>query len=348
MASEDNKGTLSGSTVLVCGGAGFIGSNFIHYALEKYPDIQIVNYDKLTYAGNLDNLRDVEKDKQYEFIKGDIADLKHVLEVFEKYKPDYIINFAAETHVDRSVHENAAPFMWTNILGVQTLLEAVKKKGIKKGVFFSTDEVFGSVELEEERSFKEDDPFAPNVPYAAAKAGGDLLCRAYHVSFDLPIIVTHCCNNYGPYQYPEKLIPFFVFRALKGEPLPLYGDGKHVRDWIHVEDTCRAVDHIFDKGSAGGAYNIGTGCERSNMEVTKLILDHAGASEDLIKFVDERPGHDRRYSLDTTRIKKEVGWEPKYNFEQGLPKTIKWYKKNRDWVQSVVKKAKEFNRHIDL
>lgn len=347
MASKEKK-ALSDSTVLICGGAGFIGSNFIHYALEKYPDIQIINYDKLTYAGNLNNLQDVEKDKRYQFIKGDIADLSHVLEVFENYNPDYIINFAAETHVDRSVHENAAPFMWTNILGVQTLLEAVKKKGIKKGVFFSTDEVYGSVDLDEKRSFKEDDPFAPNVPYAAAKAGGDLLCRAYHVSFDLPIIVTHCCNNYGPYQYPEKLIPFFVFRALKGQTLPLYGDGKHVRDWIYVEDTCRAVDHIFDKGRPGRVYNIGTGDERSNLEVTRSILDHTGASEDLIKFVEERPGHDRRYSLDTTRIREEVGWEPKYDFEQALPKTIEWYKKNRDWVENIVKKAKKFNRHIDL
>lgn len=339
----DNK------TILICGGAGFIGSNYIHYLLDKYPNLEkVINLDKLTYAGNLDNLTDVEEDERYEFVKGDIADLKKVLEVFEEYDPDYLVNFAAETHVDRSVHENAAPFMWTNILGVQTLLEAIKRNGIEKGIFFSTDEVFGSVDLDEDRSFKEEDPFTPNVPYAAAKAGGDLLCRAYHNSFELPLIVTHSCNNYGPRQYPEKLVPFFAFRAMNERELPLYGDGKHVREWIHVHDTCQAVDRIFKKGEGGGVYNIGTGEEHSNLEITHHILDHVGASENLVKFVDERPGHDRRYSLDTTKIREEVGWEPDYKFREGLAHTLEWYEDNRGWVDNVLKKAKDFNRHIDI
>lgn len=336
-------------TVLVCGGAGFIGSNYIHRLLKEHSDIdKVINYDKLTYAGNPDNLSDIEDDKRYEFIKGDIADLESVLDVFEKHEPDYLVNFAAETHVDRSVHENAAPFMWTNILGVQTILEALKRKGIEKAIFFSTDEVFGSVDLDEDRSFKEGDPFEPNVPYAAAKAGGDLLCRAYHQSFDLPLIVTHSCNNYGPRQYPEKLIPFFAFRAMKERELPLYGDGKHVREWIHVEDTARAVDHIFKKGESGEVYNIGTGEEHSNLEITEHIIDHVGADKELVKFVDERPGHDRRYSLDTSKIREEIGWEPKHEFKDGLALTLEWYKKNKGWVENVLKKAKDFNRHIDI
>jgi len=332
--------------LLVCGGAGFIGSNFIHYMLRKYPGYKIINYDKLTYAGNLDNLKDVNKDPNYTFIKGDIADKEKLDEVFEKNKIDYVINWAAETHVDRSIHGGAREFLMTNVIGVHTLLEAVKKHQIKRFIQISTDETYGSVELDEDRSFSEETAFAPNVPYAAAKAGGDLMCRAYFRTHNVPVIVTHCSNNYGPYQYPEKMIPFFIFRGLAKENIPLYGDGKHVRDWIYVEDHCRAIDDILHKGKPGEVYNIGANQERHNIDVARAILKILGRQDNLITFVDDRPGHDRRYSLNISKISNEFNWGPTKVFEETLPEVIDWYLKNTWWIGGVKKRVKGFNLHI--
>ncbi len=333
-------------TIFVGGGAGFIGSNFIHYMLRKYPGYTIINYDKLTYAGNLDNLRDVEQNPHYKFVQGDISDPQQVEQVFTKYHIDYIVNWAAETHVDRSIHLGAREFLMTNVVGVHTLLEAAKRHKVEKMIQISTDETFGSVDLDEDRRFKEDTPFAPNVPYAAAKAGGDLMCRAYFKTHKVPVIVTHCSNNYGPYQYPEKMIPFFVFRALNKEKLPLYGDGKHVRDWIYVIDHCRAIDEILHKGVPGEVYNIGADQERHNLDVARAILKILGRKESLITFVDDRPGHDRRYSIDTSKIRKTLSWKPAKVFEDTLPSVIDWYLKNQWWVENVQARAKGFNLHI--
>jgi len=334
--------------ILVAGGAGFIGSNFIHYILENYPSYKIVNFDKLTYAGNLDNLKEIEKFSRYKFIKGDIADFAKVEKVFKEEKPDILVNFAAESHVARSVNENAAPFVITNVLGVQTLLEAAKRYGIKKYIQISTDEVYGELDLDEERSFKEDDPFRPNVPYAASKAGGDLMCRAYWESLKVPVIVTHCTNNYGPYQLPEKLIPLFTLRASKDKYLPVHGDGHLVRDWIYVLDHCRAIDAIIQKGKPGEVYNIGSGVEKEVLEITKLILDYLKKPYSLIKFVSNRPGNDIRYSLDTEKISRELGWRPKYKFEEALPQTVEWYLGNREWVKSLEKRFGEFDRYVQI
>jgi len=333
-------------TLLVCGGAGFIGSNFIHYMLRKYPNYKIVNYDKLTYAGNLDNLKDIENNLHYKFIQGDIADVEKIEAVFTKEKPDFAINFAAETHVDRSIHVGAREFLMTNVIGVHTILEAVKKFGTKKFIQISTDETFGSVDLDEDRHFKEDSPFAPNVPYAAAKAGGDLMCRAYFKTHKVPVIVTHCSNNYGPYQFPEKMIPFFIFRALAGEAIPLYGDGKHVRDWIYVEDHCIAIDELLHKGIPGDVYNIGADQERHNIDVAKAILKILGKNPNLLTYVQDRPGHDRRYSIDTTKIRKEIGWKPTKIFEKTLPNVIDWYLNNKWWIENIKKREAGFNLHI--
>jgi len=334
------------ATVLVCGGAGFIGSNFVRYMLQKYPKYKIVNYDKLTYAGNLDSLKDLEKNPHYKFIKGDISDEKQVENVFSKNKIDYVVNFAAETHVDRSIHGGAREFLMTNVVGVHTLLEAVKKHGIKRMIQISTDETFGSVDLDEDRHFKEDSPFAPNVPYAAAKAGGDLMCRAYHKTHKVPVMVTHCSNNYGSYQFPEKMIPFFLYKAMAGDKLPLYGDGKHVRDWIYVDDHCVAIDRILHDGKPGEVYNIGADQERNNIEVAKAILKILGKKDNLITFVGDRPGHDRRYSIDTTKMNGELKWKSTKTFEKTLPDVIDWYLNNQWWVDSVKNKEKGFNLHF--
>ncbi len=334
------------ATILVCGGAGFIGSNFIHYMLHKYPKYKIINYDKLTYAGNLDNLKGSEKNLHYKFIKGDIADEKKVDEVFSKNKIDYVISFAAETHVDRSIYGSAREFLMTNVIGVHTLLDAVRQYNTKKMIQISTDETFGSVDLDEDRHFKENSPFAPNVPYAAAKAGGDLMCRAYFKTHKVPVIVTHCSNNYGAYQYPEKMIPFFLFKALAKEKVPLYGDGKNVRDWIYVEDHCQAIDKILHSGNIGEVYNIGADQERHNIDVARAILKILGRKDSLLTFVDDRPGHDRRYSIDTTKISKEIGWKPTRIFEKTLPDVIDWYLKNKQWIKNIKKRAEGFNLHI--
>ena len=334
--------------LLVCGGAGFIGSNFVRYMVRKYPEYVIVNYDKLTYAGNMDNLRDIELEPNYKFVKGDIVDLDRVNEVIKRNKITHIINFAAETHVDRSIHGGAKEFVMTNTLGVQMLLDAARANAIDGMVNVSTDEVYGALELDEKRKFTESTPIFPNMPYAAAKAGGDLMCNAYWVTHKVPVIVTHCSNNYGPYQYPEKIIPYFIFKAMAGEKLPVYGDGLYVRDWIHVRDHAKALDLLLHKGKPGETYNIGSDNERSNLEITKMILKFLSKPEDQFESVEDRPGHDRRYSIDATKIKK-LGWKPDYprqRFEQGLRETISWYQSNTAWVENLWEKAKFANPHI--
>jgi len=330
--------------ILVCGGAGFIGSNFIRYMLKKYPDYSIVNFDKLTYAGNPDNVKDVseEFEDRYSFTEGDICNRELLTAVIKEHKIDHIVNFAAETHVDRSIHGDCTEFSRTNTIGVLTLLNVVRDsakgngKGIAQFVNVSTDEVYGSLELEDPGKFTEDSPFLPNMPYAAAKAGGDLMCRSYFVIHKVPIIVTHCSNNYGPYQYPEKLIPASVFRLLKDMPLLIHGDGLNVRDWIHVDDHCSALDILMHKGESGEVYNIGADNERNNLEIAKTILRLMGKPEDMLQFVEDRPGNDRRYAIDSVKIQK-MGWVPKYprdEFETGMKESIDWYLKNEDWVKN--------------
>ena len=348
MAQKTSE-TLNDTTILVCGGAGFIGSNFIHYILEKYPRARIVNLDKLTYSGNLDNLRDIARDRRYKFVKGDVAEAGDVARVFARYKPSHVINFAAETHVDRSIHVGSLEFIRTNVQGVFNILEAVKNSGwIKKYVQVSTDEVFGSLPLNSKNKFREDTAFAANVPYSATKAGGDLLCRAYHTTWKVPVVVTHCSNNYGPYQYPEKLIPFFTVRMLEGKKLPLYGDGQNVRDWIHVLDHCAALELCLTKGGPGEVYNIGADNELSNKEIALLVLKEFGRDQSWLTYVPDRPGHDRRYAIDFGKIRRELGWRPKRKFKQAFRGTIKWYKENPDWIKRVQKKTGVFNPHIDL
>ncbi|MEK7496365.1 MAG: dTDP-glucose 4,6-dehydratase [Patescibacteria group bacterium] len=333
--------------ILVTGGAGFIGSNFIRHILQKYPDYQIVNFDKLTYAGNLDNLADLANNSQYSFIQGDIADQAKVDEVMAQGF-NAVVNFAAETHVDRSIHGGNRDFVLTNTLGVQTLLDAVRKYEVKKMVQISTDEVYGSLELDDNAQFTESTPFTPNAPYAAAKAGGDLLCRAAFKTYGTPVVVSHCSNNYGPYQFQEKLIPFFIFKALRSESLPLYGDGKNVRDWIYVLDHCAAIDLMLQKGVAGEVYNIGADNEKSNFEIANIILSELSKEDSLLTFVADRPGHDRRYAIDATKIKNELGWMPQYNFEKAIRETIEWYRDNEIWVKNIEdKKLKEINKHLN-
>ena len=343
MIEEKNNKVMN---LLVCGGAGFIGSNFIHYMIAKYPNYKIVNYDKLTYAGNLANLADIADSSNYYFVKGDIIDLGKLNEVIQRHRITHLINFAAETHVDRSIHSSCKDFVLTNTLGVQMLLDAVRLNGLEKMVNVSTDEVYGALELGEDRLFTEETPIEPNMPYAAAKAGGDLMCRAYYVTHKTPVIVTHCSNNYGPYQFPEKLIPFFIFKLMKGEKAPVYGDGKNIRDWIYVKDHVRALDLLLHNGRVGEVYNIGADNERDNLTITKMILRFLNKKEDMIEFVADRPGHDRRYAIDASKIKR-LGWMPDYpadKFEQGLRKTVDWYLSNMTWVEDLRKtKSREMN-----
>lgn len=329
--------------LLVAGGAGFIGSNFVRQMLVDHPDYTIVNFDKLTYAGNLDNLKDIQNNPNYHFVQGDITDLDALNKVISENQITHVINFAAETHVDRSIHGGSKDFVLTNTLGVQMILDAVRFNNIQKFVNVSTDEVYGSLQLDEDRKFTESTPIWPNMPYAAAKAGGDLMCNAYFVTHKTPVIVTHCSNNYGPYQFPEKLIPFFVFKLLKGEKVPVYGDGLNVRDWIHVLDHAKALDLILHNGNPGEVYNIGVDNERNNLEITKMILSIMGFGEDRIEYIQDRPGHDRRYAIDATKI-LNLGWNPEYTqekFEQGLRETIEWYKSNTEWVENIWNKKKD-------
>lgn len=335
-------------TILITGGCGFIGSHFVRQFLKKHPDFKVVNLDKLTYAGNPDNLNDVFKKPRYKFVKGDIADRNMVGVVFKKFKPDFVVNFAAETHVDRSIHGYAEEFVNTNVYGVFNLLEAARKYGIKKFVQISTDEVYGSLPLNSKIKFTEKTRYGPRSPYSASKAAGDLLCHSYFATYGLPVVVTHSSNNYGSYQYPEKLIPFFVLRALKGGALPLYGDGRNIRDWIYVLDNVEAIDEVLFKGKPGEVYNIGGGSELPNFIIAKKILNTLKKPEAMVKYVADRPGHDRRYALDSSKVKKELGWKPRYDFDKMLAETVKWYEDNPAWVKGAVKRLKKVNPHIDI
>ncbi|MDO9464814.1 MAG: dTDP-glucose 4,6-dehydratase [bacterium] len=321
--------------LLVTGGCGFIGSNFIRYELEKHSSISIVNLDKLTYAGNLENLLDIHKKHKdrYVFVKGDILDAELVKQIIAENRVDIIVNFAAESHVDRSIRDSSE-FMKTNILGVQTLLDIAKQAGIKRFIQISTDEVYG--DLPGEGYFREETPLAPNSPYAASKASADMLVGAYFHTYQLPVIITRCSNNYGPYQFPEKFIPLIIINALQSKALPIYGDGTNVRDWIHVKDHCSAIDLVLQRGEIGEIYNIGANNERTNIDIAKFVLKRLGKTETLIKFVKDRLGHDRRYAINADKIKKALGWKPVYDFEDGLKQTISWYIKNENWWKSII------------
>ncbi len=324
-------------TVLVTGGCGFIGSNFIHHIGNTYPDSTVVNLDILTYAGNPENLSCFENDKRYAFAKGDITDASLVKSLFDKYNFDSVVHFAAESHVDRSI-TGPEIFITTNVLGTQVLLEAAKKcwEGAfesKRFVHVSTDEVYGS--LGSEGYFTETTPLAPNSPYSASKAGSDFLVRAYYETYGFPGIITRCSNNYGPYQYPEKLIPLMIANALDDKPLPVYGDGKNVRDWLYVEDHCRALDTVRNKGQVGEVYNIGGNNEWQNIDIVKKVLSILDKPESLISYVTDRPGHDRRYAIDASKIKTTLGWEPSMTFEQGIEKAVQWYLDNKEWWRKL-------------
>jgi len=318
--------------LLVTGGAGFIGSNFIIYMLNKYSDYQIINYDNLTYAGNLENLTAVKDDPRYHFIKGDIADSKAVENAF-KLGIDVVVNFAAESHVDRSIMDPGI-FVRTNVSGTQVLLDAAKKYKVSKYLQVSTDEVYGS--LGDTGLFTELTPLAPNSPYSASKAGGDLLVRAYYETFNLPVNITRCSNNYGPYHFPEKLIPLMIANALNDKQLPVYGDGLNIRDWLYVEDHCSAIDLVIHQGKKGEVYNVGGNNERTNIDIVKTILQKLDKPGTLISYVADRPGHDRRYGIDATKITTQLGWKPKYNFESGIQKTIQWYIDNSEWWNRIL------------
>jgi dTDP-glucose 4,6-dehydratase len=326
--------------VVVTGGAGFIGSNFIRHILKEHPDWEITNLDKLTYAGNLENLKDVEDNPRYRFVKGDIADREHVSNILQDGF-DAIINFAAESHVDRSILD-ASPFIETNIKGTQILLEGARQYKLARFVQVSTDEVYGSIE---KGKFTEKSPLAPSSPYSASKASADLLCHAYWKSYQLPVMITRCSNNLGPFQFPEKLIPLAITNVLENKPIPVYGDGLNVRDWIYVEDHCRALETVLQKGKPGQVYNIAANQEKTNLEVIHCLLDIMGKPRELITFVADRPGHDRRYALDITKISRELGWKPIYSFEKALSTTVDWYIDNKTWWRKI--KSGEYAKYYD-
>jgi len=321
--------------LLVTGGAGFIGSNFIHYMLNNYPDCKIVNLDKLTYAGNLDNLKDVENDPRYEFIHGDIRDKELVQKIYKKVHG--VVHLAAETHVDRSIMD-AGEFVLTDVFGSFVLFEAMKSANIEFFIHVSTDEVYGS---RDQGFFNEEDPLNPSSPYAASKAGADRLAYSYMVTYDLPIIILRPSNNFGPYQYPEKFIPLFVTNALEDKNLPLYGKGTNIRDWLYVEDNCRAIDIVMGNGKLGEVYNVGANNEVKNIDIAKRIVHLLKKPEDLIKFVSDRLGHDKRYALDCGKI-HALGWKPEKNFEEALAFTIRWYQENSEWWRKIKEKSKDF------
>lgn len=318
--------------LLVTGGAGFIGSNFIRHILEARADLYIINMDCLTYAGNLENLVDCEKSPRYTFFKGDITSEQDVNYIFDKYKIDIVINFAAESHVDRSILK-PLDFAQTNYMGVCNLLNIARKKQVELFIQVSTDEVYGS--LGEKGYFKETSPIQPNSPYAASKAAADMMVRAYYKTYGFPAIITRCCNNYGPYQFPEKLIPLIITNALEDKPIPVYGDGTNVRDWIYVLDHARGIELVMTKGVKGEIYNIGANQELRNIDLVKKVLDILGKPHSLIKFISDRPGHDKRYAIDASKIKTELGFVPAYTFDEALKKTVDWYIENKRWWQRV-------------
>jgi dTDP-glucose 4,6-dehydratase len=319
--------------ILVTGGAGFIGSNFINFMLSGRKDIFIVNLDKLTYAGNLQNLKSVENHPNYTFVKGDIVNDELVSYLFQKYEITHLINFAAESHVDRSILGSEI-FFRTNVLGTNVLLENSKRFGVEKFIQISTDEVYGS--LGPDGQFEETTPLQPKSPYAASKAAADMMALAFHHTYHVPVVITRCSNNYGPYQFPEKLIPLMIINSLNNKKLPVYGDGMNVRDWIYVIDHNKAVELVFDKGEAGEVYNVGANTEKPNVEIVKLLLKNIGKTEDLIEYVKDRPGHDRRYAINSTKIKKELGWEVEHSFENAIQDTIKWYIDNKKWWKEII------------
>lgn len=325
--------------IIVTGGAGFIGCNFVHYMVKRYPGDEIINLDLLTYAGNLESLNPVEGCPNYRFVRGDIADRDFVFSLFEKEKPDVVINFAAESHVDRSITDPEI-FVRTNVIGTTTLLDACRKYGIQRYHQVSTDEVYGDLPLDRpDLFFTEETPIHTSSPYSSAKAGADLFVLAYHRTYGLPVSISRCSNNYGPYHFPEKLIPLVISRALNDEEIPVYGTGENVRDWLYVTDHCTAIDLIVRNGREGEVYNIGGHNEKTNLEVVQTILRALGKPESLIRFVTDRPGHDRRYAMDPTKIETELGWKPQYTFETGIPVTIQWYLDNKDWWENIVSGA---------
>jgi dTDP-glucose 4,6-dehydratase len=319
--------------ILVTGGAGFIGSNFINYILGNRDDIFIINLDKLTYAGNLQNLKSIENHPNYTFVKGDIVNDELVSYLFQKYEITHVINFAAESHVDRSILGSEI-FFRTNVLGTNVLLENAKRFGVEKFIQISTDEVYGS--LGPEGQFEETTPLQPNSPYAASKAAADMMALAFHHTYHVPVVITRCSNNYGPYQFPEKLIPLMIINSLNNKKLPVYGDGMNVRDWIYVIDHNKAVELVMDKGKIGEVYNVGANTEKPNIEIVKLLLKHTGKTEDLIEYVKDRPGHDRRYAINSTKIKSELGWEAEHSFERAIQDTIKWYLEYEKWWKEII------------
>ena len=322
--------------MIVTGGAGFIGGNFVHYMTEKYPEDEIICLDKLTYAGNMETLEPVMNRKNFKFVKGDIADRAFVFRLFEAEKPDVVVNFAAESHVDRSISDPGI-FLQTNVTGTGVLLDACREYGIQRYHQVSTDEVYGDLPLDRpDLFFTEETPIHTSSPYSASKASADLLVLAYHRTFGLPVTISRCSNNYGPYHFPEKLIPLMIANALNDQPLPVYGKGENVRDWLYVLDHCIAIDRIIRDGKVGEIYNIGGHNERTNLEVVKTILQELGKPESLIRYVTDRPGHDRRYAIDPTKIKRELGWEPTTTFDEGIKKTIRWYLNNRDWWEHII------------
>ncbi len=333
--------------ILVTGGAGFIGSNFINHILNERVDYNIINLDKLTYAGNLENLKQSENKKNYNFIKGDIINAELVNFIFEKYNIRFVINFAAESHVDRSILGSEI-FYRTNVLGTNVLLETARKFDVEKFLQVSTDEVYGS--LGKEGYFTEKTPLSPNSPYSSSKAAADLMALSFFHTFGMPVVVTRCSNNYGPYQFPEKLIPLMIINTLNGKKLPVYGDGLNVRDWIYVIDHNKAIDLVFEKGRIGEVYNIGASNEMPNIQIVKLILQHLNKSEELIQYIKDRPGHDRRYAIDSSKIKNELGWQPEFLFEEAIGKTIDWYLKNKNWWESIISGdyVKYYNKQYKL
>ena len=323
-------------TIIVTGGAGFIGGNFVYHELKSHPEDRIVCLDALTYAGNLATLKEALEYPNFRFVKGDIADRNFIYNMFEEEKPDIIVNFAAESHVDRSIEEPEV-FLKTNIMGTQVLMDACRKYGIKRYHQVSTDEVYGDLPLDRpDLFFTEETPIHTSSPYSASKASADLMVLAYHRTFNLPVTITRCSNNYGPYHFPEKLIPLMISRALSDNPLPVYGKGENIRDWLHVEDHCIAIDLVIRKGKDGEVYNVGGHNERTNLEVVKTILKELNKTESLITYVTDRPGHDRRYAIDPSKIHQDLGWLPSVRFDEGIRTTIQWYLENRDWWENIL------------
>jgi dTDP-glucose 4,6-dehydratase len=321
--------------LLVTGGAGFIGTNYIHYMLEKDPEVNIVCLDSLTYAGNINNLDHDQQDSRFRFVRADITKAEQVSKLFGRIQFDAVVNFAAESHVDRSI-EDPGIFIKCNIEGVQVLMDECRRTGVKRFHQVSTDEVYGELPLDRpDLLFKEDNPLRTSSPYAASKAGADLLVLAYHRTFGMDVTISRCSNNYGPYQFPEKLIPKMILLASQGLPLPVYGKGENVRDWLHAFDHCQAIDLIVNKGKAGQVYNVGGNNERKNIDIVNLILRQMGKDEDLIRFVKDRPGHDLRYAIDASKIRSELGWKPRYDFDAGLEETINWYISNMKWLKDI-------------